>query len=110
MKAQVLARRSPAAFEHELTASAQARADQAAGWRPGLAYPEFAARAAELLPEFIEQVRSEWPGYEAQHAEWVRDLKAAVEAGDWDEEEGGGDEATLGLPAPEEAARSDAHG
>lgn len=61
LKQQVLARTSPRAFEHELARAAQMRADEAAGWRPGFAYAEFAARAAELLPQFIEQVRAEYP-------------------------------------------------
>ncbi|MBO9519035.1 MAG: hypothetical protein J7493_13295 [Porphyrobacter sp.] len=99
-KAQVLSRRSPAAFEHELALQAQLRADEAAGWRPGLPYPEYAAKAAALLPEFTEQVRREWPGYEEQRAEWDRALRAAIEAGDWDEVVGeDGDK--LALPGPE---------
>ena len=61
VKREVLARTSPRAFEHQLALVAQTRADEAAGWRPGFPYAEFAAKAAELLPQFIEQVRAEYP-------------------------------------------------
>src|SRR5690606_41577282 len=35
LRAQVVARTSPRAFEWEITALAQKRADEAVGWRPG---------------------------------------------------------------------------
>src|SRR5690606_35823661 len=65
-RAQVVARTSPRAFEWEITALAQKRADEAAGWRPGDPYHDYAEAAEALLPKFIEEVRAEFPA----HADW----------------------------------------
>lgn len=61
MRNRVIASTSPRAFEHQLAMIAQSHADEAAGWRPGLPYAEFADKAAELLPKFIKQVRRDFP-------------------------------------------------
>ena len=61
LRQRVIARTSPRAFEHQLALQAQTRADEAAGWRPGLPYAAFADKAAELLPQFVEQARAEYP-------------------------------------------------
>lgn len=79
LKRRVQARTSPRAYELHLASTAQSRADEEAGWLPGTPYEPYAKRAAELLPAFIEQVRSEWPSYEEAHpppteeelAEWA---------------------------------------
>jgi len=69
LKQQILARTSPVAYELEIAKVAQCRADEAAGWDPRQPYAEFAARAAELLPHFLNEVRGEWPPYEEAYAE-----------------------------------------
>lgn len=84
MRANRLAHMSPAQRERQIAADAQARADQAAGWQPGMAYREFAAPAAELLPAMIAEVEAEWP----ELAPWAWDEPA-------DE-----DEAATALPSP----------
>lgn len=56
-----LSNMSPAQRAAEIAARAQGLADHEAGWQPGLAYREFAARAAELLPQFIPEVEKDWP-------------------------------------------------
>lgn len=66
LRAQVVARTSPRAFEWEITALAQKRADEAVGWRPGDPYHDYAEAAEALLPKFIEEVRAEFPA----HAGW----------------------------------------
>jgi hypothetical protein len=58
---RIEANTSPAATEMQMTVLAQRRADEAAGWRPGAAYAPFAASAAELLPQALEEIRREWP-------------------------------------------------
>src|SRR5690606_28129782 len=45
LRQRVIARTSPRAFEHQLALQAQTRADEAAGWRPGLPYADFADKA-----------------------------------------------------------------
>ncbi|MDG2004113.1 MAG: hypothetical protein P8J20_12360 [Novosphingobium sp.] len=62
---RIEARSSPQAYEHEMTALAQRRADEAAGWLPGEPYAPFAAQAAELMAEKLVEVRSEWPEKQA---------------------------------------------
>lgn len=52
---------SPAQRERQIAADAQARADEAAGWRIAEPYAPYAERAAELLPRFIAEVEAEWP-------------------------------------------------
>lgn len=64
IKARTIASTSPAEFELEITTLAQRRADQAAGWRTREPYAPYAAKAAELLPRFVEEVRAEYPPYE----------------------------------------------
>ncbi|HYD25963.1 MAG TPA: hypothetical protein VEB68_14335 [Croceibacterium sp.] len=59
-----LATMSPAQRERQIAADAQARADKAAGWSPGLPYGEFAADAAALLPRFVAEVEAQWPPLE----------------------------------------------
>jgi hypothetical protein len=56
-----LANMSPAQRERQIAADAQARADKAAGWGPGMPYREFAEDAAALLPGFIAEVEADWP-------------------------------------------------
>ncbi len=64
IKAQTIASTSPAEFELHITTVAQRRADEAAGWRAREPYAPYRAKAAELLPRFIEEVRAEYPPYE----------------------------------------------
>lgn len=61
MRERRLAHTSPAQRAHEIAARAQARADQEAGWRAGLAYDDYAEKAAALLPRFIAEVEKDWP-------------------------------------------------
>ena len=64
LRRRVQASTSPRAYEQHMIMVAQKRADEAAGWRPGEPYDRYAARAAELLPDCLEQVRREWPEQE----------------------------------------------
>ena len=52
---------SPAQRAAEIAAHAQGLADREAGWHPGGAYRPYAAKAAELLPQFIAEVEKDWP-------------------------------------------------
>lgn len=61
MRRNRLAHMSPAQRERRIAAEAQARADEAAGWNPGLPYRAFAEPAAVLLPGFIAEIEADWP-------------------------------------------------
>lgn len=61
MRNNRLAHMSPVQRERQIAADAQAKADAAAGWRPGGAYREYADAAAGLLPGFIAEVEAGWP-------------------------------------------------
>jgi hypothetical protein len=65
LRLQTVANTSPAEFELDIASHAQRRADRAAGWRAGLPYAEFAEAAAALVPRFLDEVRAEYPDYEA---------------------------------------------
>jgi len=80
-----LSNMSPAQRERQIAADAQARADEAAGWRTGDAYGAYAERAAELLPRFIAEVEAEWPALPP----WA-----------WEDPEGGEDDGSPPPPAP----------
>ena len=69
IKARTIASTSPAEFELHIATLAQRRADEAAGWRAREPYAPCAAKAAELLPRFIEEVRAEYPPYE-EYVAW----------------------------------------
>ncbi len=71
LRRRVEAHTSPRAYELQIESAAQRRADEAAGWRPGEPYEAYAARAAELLPQFVEEVRREWP--EKENVAWVEE-------------------------------------
>jgi hypothetical protein len=61
MRNNRLAHMSPVQRERQIAADAQAKADAAAGWRPGGAYREYAEEAARLLPRFIAETEADWP-------------------------------------------------
>lgn len=74
LRRRVEASTSPCAYDMHIAAHAQRCADEAAGWRPDSPYEPYAARAAELLPHFIEEVRREWP--EKEDLAWTEEEEA----------------------------------
>lgn len=80
LRRRVEAATSPRAYAMNIEYLAQRRADDAAGWRPGEPYDAYADKAAALLPQFIEEVRREWPEQTLDLYEPEDDDEA-----DWDE-------------------------
>lgn len=101
LRRRIEASASPAAYAAQIAAVAQRRADEAAGWRPGEPYEPHAARAAELLPGCIEEVRREWP--EQERLAWTEQEEA--EWGPLDQADEGEDQAAE-EPEPQAGART----
>jgi hypothetical protein len=97
MRANRLAHMSPAQRERQIAADAQARADKAAGWSPGMPYGAFAEEAAALLAGFVAEVEADWPPLEP----W------AWEAAEDDEAEAPEERPPLPPPAANDEARPD---
>lgn len=102
LRRQVMANTSPRAIELDQIATAQRRADEAAGWRWYNDYADYAEQAAALLPQFIEEVKAEWPEPEPFDPK---------EYAEWEEEEDGWEELEREVPrlaGPGEPAQKEA--
>jgi hypothetical protein len=96
LRRRVIWETSPRAAELQYMAQAQRHADTTAGWRPCFDYADYAKQAAALLPQFIEEVKAEWPEPEPFDPK---------EYAEWEEEEDGWEELEREVPrlaGPEE--------